>query len=241
MAVYPRVLVAEPDEARRADLLFAALDDGIELDIAATAAEAVARLTDTRRFAAAIIALDLPDEDGLALIARLRASGLRIPLLLTGEAGTEQIVVRALDAGASDVIAYPFRPAVLRARLRAQLRGFAAADGHELALGPYRFDTETRVLRDPATSRNARLTEKEAALLRYLHRAGGRSVGRDELLREVWGYAADANSHTVATHIHRLRRKIELEAGRPRLLANDERGYRLELACQPDAPQPALS
>jgi DNA-binding response OmpR family regulator len=235
-----RVLVVEPDEARRADLLFAALDEGIELDFDTTAEAAAARLAQPHGFVAAIIALTLPDEDGLALIARLRAAGVRMPLLLTVEAQADNIVVRGLDAGASDVIAYPFRPAILRARLRAQLRGFTATDEKELALGGYRFDTESRTLTDPRSSRTTRLTEKESALLRYLHRAGGRAVTREELLREVWGYAPDANSHTVATHIHRLRRKIEQETGGPRFLHNDENGYRLDLAWQPiHAAEPA--
>lgn len=231
-----RILVAEADEARRADLLFAAIDEGVEIEFVATAADAATRLTPAEDFAAAIIALDLPDGDGLTLIARLRAGGLRTPLLLAADQPTDQTVVHALDAGASDLVAYPFRPALLRARLRAQLRGFAAVDERELAIGPYRFDTETKTLRDPRTERPIRLTEKEAALLRYLHRAGGRPVGRDELLREVWGYSPQADSHTVATHIHRLRNKVA--SGGPRLIANDERGYRLEFAWHPQAAQP---
>ncbi len=233
MTARMRVLVAERDEARRADLVFVAMDEGIDVDFATSAAEATAMLAQRQRFAAAIIAVALPDDDGLTLISRLRAAGVRIPLLLAGDVEADNIIVRGLDAGASDVIAYPFRPSVLRARLRAQLRGFATVTERHLSLGPYRFDTEARTLLNPLNNRRAKLTEKETALLRYLHRAGGRSVSRDELLREVWGYAPDASSHTVATHIHRLRRKIEAETGGPHLVANDERGYRLELAWLP--------
>jgi DNA-binding response OmpR family regulator len=233
MADSVRVLVAERDEARRADLVFVALDEGVDVDFATNAAEATAMLAERHRFSAAIIAVELPDDDGLTLIARLRAAGVRIPLLLAGQVDADNIVVRGLDAGASDVIAYPFRSSVLRARLRAQLRTFAAVSERQLRLGPYRFDTEARTLLNPHNYRRTKLTEKETALLRYLHRAGGRSVSRDELLREVWGYAPDASSHTVATHIHRLRRKIEAETGGPHLVANDERGYRLELAWLP--------
>ncbi len=239
-----RILVAEADEARRADLLFAAIDEGVVIEFASTAADAATRLTQANDFAAAVIALELPDGDGLALIARLRAGGLRTPLLLAADQPTDQTVVQALDAGASDLMAYPFRPAVLRARMRAQLRGFAAADDRELAIGPYRFDTETKTLRDPRIERPIRLTEKEAALLRYLHRAGSRPVSRDELLREVWGYSRQAASHTVATHIHRLRTKLAAGALRriadgERLIASDERGYWLDFARPPLAARAA--
>ncbi len=219
-----RVLVADAKEGRRATLASAILDEGVEAVLAVTAAEAEFHLAPPNPFAAAIVALDLPGGDGIALIARLGASGLRIPLLLTANQPEDHIVVRALDAGASDVLAAPFRPALLRGRLRAALRG-PAAEETEFAIGPYRFDTESRMLHDPYRNLQTRLTEKEAALLRYLHRAGNRAVAREELLREVWGYSPLATTHTVATHIHRLRRK--LEAAGPGLFATEERGYRL--------------
>ncbi len=232
-----RVLVADAKEGRRATLASAILDEGVEAVLAATAAEAEFHLAPPNPFAAAIVALDLPGGDGIALIARLGASGLRIPLLLTANQPEDHIVVRALDAGASDVLAAPFRPALLRGRLRAALRGPAAAEETELAIGPYRFDTESRMLHDPYRNLQTRLTEKEAALLRYLHRAGNRPVAREELLREVWGYSPLATTHTVATHIHRLRRK--LEAAGPALFATEERGYRLAPTPLPPAPTPS--
>jgi DNA-binding response OmpR family regulator len=72
-----------------------------------------------------------------------------------------------------------------------------------------------------------RLTEKETAILRYLYRAGAKAVGRDELLQEVWGYNAGVTTHTLETHIYRLRQKIEKDPANASLLVTQDGGYKL--------------
>ena len=139
------------------------------------------------------------------------------------------MVVRCLDAGANDCIARPLRPLELAARLRAQLRQHADSAGAVLAVGPYRFRPAQRELEEAASGRIIRLTATETAMLRFLHRAGGAAVPRPVLLNQVWGYRPGVTTHTVETHIYRLRRKIEPDPYRRSLLLSDEVGYRLNL------------
>jgi DNA-binding response OmpR family regulator len=95
-----------------------------------------------------------------------------------------------------------------------------------LRVGPYAFHPADRLLVD-AKGRKLRLTDKEANILKYLYRAGDKSVTREELLAEVWGYNAGVTTHTLETHVYRLRQKIESEPGNARLLVTEAGGYRL--------------
>lgn len=179
------------------------------------------------RVDAIVVGAELAEEPGIAFCARLRRQGLRLPILLALPMPEEAQIVAGLDAGANDVITLPHRPAEMLARLRAHLRSHAWCEDAVLPLGPYQFRPGTRLLHDSATNRRIRLTDKETSVLKHLLRAGGVPVGRRALLREVWGYAPGASTHTVETHIYRLRRKIEPVAGEITLLLNDGGGYRL--------------
>ena len=167
-------------------------------------------------------------QDGAATCAALRRAGARVPLLVLHDRD-HTMVVRCLEAGADDCLARPLRPLELAARLRAQLRQYDSNDGAALEVGPYRFRPARRELEDIASGRIIRLTGTEAAMLRYLHRARGESVPRPVLLDHVWGYQPGVTTHTVETHIYRLRRKIEPDPRFRRLILCDEAGYRLNL------------
>ena len=183
--------------------------------------------------------------------AALRDHGVRVPIVLVTAASAEEDVVRGLDAGANDYVVKPFRLAEIVARLRAQIRAFESSEDAVLLIGPYHFRPGSRTLTAPVSNREIRLTDKEAAVLKHLYRAGRTPVSRQTLLREIWGYATAASTHTVETHIYRLRRKIEPDAAAARILVNVEGGYRLahergaaiEMAFRPRRapPHPALA
>jgi len=134
--------------------------------------------------------------------------------------------VRALELGADDYITKPFRFAVLLARIRAQLRQHEASEDAIFAIGPYTFRPSSKLLLNPKGSK-VRLTEKETSILRYLYRAGQRPVSRETLLQEVWGYNSGVTTHTLETHIYRLRQKIEKDAAAPAILVTEAGGYKL--------------
>ena len=182
------------------------------------------------RFDALILDVTLPDGDGRDLCASLRRAGMRMPIIMLTGSDDESDVVRGLDAGANDYIAKPFRLAELLARLRAQVRIFENSEDAVFTIGPYTFRPSAKLLQEPVKNRRIRLTEKEAAILKFLYRAGTRPVARQVLLNEVWGYNADVPTHPLETHIYRLRQKIEPDPGNARLLVTEGGGYRLDPA-----------
>ena len=180
------------------------------------------------RYDAVILDVSLPDGDGRDLCAALRRQGMRMPIVMLTGSDEEADVVRGLDAGANDYIAKPFRLAELLARVRAQLRIFENSEDAVFTIGPYTFRPSAKLLQEPAQNRRIRLTEKEAAILKFLYRAGTRPVARQVLLNEVWGYNAAVTTHTLETHIYRLRQKIEPDPANARLLVTEGGGYRLD-------------
>ena len=153
-----------------------------------------------------------------------------MPIIMLTGSDDEADIVRGLDAGANDYIAKPFRLAELLARLRAQVRIFENSEDAVFTIGPYTFRPSAKLLQEPVKNRRIRLTEKEAAILKFLYRAGTRPVARQVLLNEVWGYNANVTTHTLETHIYRLRQKIEPDPGNARLLVTEGGGYRLDPA-----------
>jgi DNA-binding response OmpR family regulator len=182
-----------------------------------------------KRFDAVILDIRLPDGDGCDLCAKLRRQGQQIPIIMLTGSDAETDVVRGLDSGGNDYIAKPFRLNELLARLRAQLRIFENSEDAVFTIGPYTFRPSAKLLEDPARNLRIRLRAKEVGILKFLYRAGTRAVARQVLLNEVWGYNAAAATHTLETHIYRLRQKIEPDPENPRLIVTEgSGGYRLE-------------
>ncbi|MGE0741468.1 MAG: response regulator transcription factor [Hyphomonadaceae bacterium] len=195
---------------------------------ASSAAEGFAAAAEHKP-AAIVLDVSLPDMDGFEACKQLRDQGVKAPIImLTGAAQEEEQQVQGLDAGANDYVLKPFKFSVLLARIRAHLRSHEASEDAVYRIGPYEFRPSVRLLIDPA-QKKIRLTDKEAAILRYLYRSGAKPVGREELLREVWGYNANVTTHTLETHIYRLRQKIEPDAQSPKLLITETGGYRLQV------------
>jgi DNA-binding response OmpR family regulator len=231
------ILIVDDDRALRETLAEQLAVDGEFTAVEAeTAAEAETKLSaPDARFDAVILDIGLPDGDGRDLCARLRRQGMKVPIIILTGADDELDVVRGLESGANDYIAKPFRLAELLARLRAQLRTFENSEDAVFSIGPYMFRPSAKLLQDQARNRRIRLTEKEAAILKFLYRAGSRPVARQVLLNEVWGYNAAVTTHTLETHIYRLRQKIEPDPSNARLLVTEGGGYRLDPVGVPTA------
>lgn len=178
-------------------------------------------------FDAIILDVGLPDLDGREVCRRLRAAGVAAPIIMLTAAAEDADTIQGLEAGANDYVTKPFRLGVLLARLRAQLRQHEASEDAVFTIGPYTFQPGAKLLLDAATKRKIRLTEKEVAILRFLYRAGASAVPRETLLGEVWGYNAGVNTHTLETHIYRLRQKMERDPANAAILVTMPGGYRL--------------
>ncbi len=173
-----------------------------------------------------LLDVDLPDMDGREACRQMRQRGVAAPIIMLTAAGGDEDTVQGLEAGANDYVAKPYKFAVLLARIRAQLRSHEHSEGAVFRLGAYEFRPANKILVD-AQQRKIRLTEKETNILKYLYRAGEKPVSREELLAEVWGYNAGVTTHTLETHVYRLRQKIEADPANARLLLTEAGGYRL--------------
>ena len=230
MAGKPSILIVEDDGVLRETLAEQLADDhdfsvvtAAELDAANTIMNDESRPID-----AVILDIGMPDGDGCHFCSRVRRQGRQIPIIILTGSDSEADVIRGLEAGANDYVVKPFRMNELLARLRAQLRLFESSEDAFFFVGSYRFSPSKRVLQDPAENRRIRLTAKEAAILRFLYRADDRAVARQVLLHEVWGPASAATSHTLETHVYRLRQKMEHDPKHPALLVTENGGYRLQ-------------
>ena len=232
MAVKKRLLLIDDDDDLREELAEQfALYDEFETAGAATATEGI-DLAKNGPFDLILLDVDLPDMLGTEACDIMRKAGVAAPIvMLTGNDGDMNEIL-GLNSGANDYITKPFRFAVLLARLRAHLRSFEQSEEATFKIGPYEFKPAYKRLVPPEDEnghqpRDIRLTEKETNILKYLYRAGGKPVGRDELLHEVWGYNSGVTTHTLETHVYRLRQKIEPEKGIATLLVTEPGGYRL--------------
>ena len=179
-----------------------------------------------------ILDVGLPDMDGRELCKRLRTSGVTIPIIMLTGMDSDADSVLGLDSGANDYVSKPFSFTILLARIRAHFRQYEQSEDAEFDVGPYIFRPSAKLLEMKDGGSKIRLTEKETNILRYLYKAGGKAVGRDELLTEVWGYNSGVTTHTLETHVYRLRQKIEVEPSVSRLLITEPGGYSLQISAR---------
>ncbi|NQV84494.1 MAG: response regulator transcription factor [Rhodospirillales bacterium] len=193
---------------------------------AATAGEALAQAKEDY-FDVILLDVGLPDMDGREVCRLMRRNGVTSPIIMLTGADTDADTILGLDAGANDYITKPFRLGVLLARLRAHIRQHERSDDAVFTIGPYTFQPSNKLLVNNENEKKVRLTDKETAILKYLYRSGAKVVSRDVLLDEVWGYNASVTTHTLETHVYRLRQKIEADPSNALILITEPGGYRL--------------
>jgi DNA-binding response OmpR family regulator len=226
MTTGKKILLVDDDDTLR-DLLSEqlALHEEFRTTEAATGGEALEVAKD-EYFDAILLDVGLPDMNGREVCRLMRRNGVKSPIIMLTGHDTDAEQILGLDAGANDYVVKPFRLNVLLARLRAQLRRHEQSEDAVFTIGQYTFQPANKLLLDPE-ARKVRLTEKETAILKYLYYAGDKVVGRDTLLNEVWGYNAGVTTHTLETHVYRLRQKIEMEPSNAQILVTEPGGYRL--------------
>lgn len=220
-----KILIVDDDELLCDSLLEQfSLYDEFDARAVHTARAGIAALKDDL-FDLAILDVGLPDMDGREACKAMRHDGYAGPvIMLTGQT-SESDTILGLESGANDYVAKPVQFSVLLARIRAHLRQHDHSEAVLLKVGPYTFQPSMKML--VCDDRKVRLTDKESSILKYLYRAGEQVVPREILLREVWGYSAEATTHTVETHIYRLRQKMERNPSRAEILVTEDAGYRL--------------
>ena len=222
------LLIVDDDDLLRRALKeqVAAQKDFSVIDEATSGASAL-QCTAGQVYDVILLDVGLPDADGREVCRQLRAAGVRSPIIMLTAADSDDDAITGLESGANDYVTKPFRMAVLLARLRAHLRQHEKSDDAIFVIGPYKFQPAAKMLMLGDGQKKIRLTEKETAILKFLYRVGNKTVSRETLLGEVWGYNASVTTHTLETHVYRLRQKIETDPDQVRLLITEPGGYRL--------------
>jgi DNA-binding response OmpR family regulator len=173
-----------------------------------------------------LLDIQMPDGNGIDICQRLRRNGFAKPIVMLTAKGAESDIVLGLEAGANDYITKPLRLGELIARIRTQLRQFRARDDARFEIGNLSFVPANKMLHEIGSDRMQALTEKEATILKFLYSAFPNDATKDELLAEVWGFQNGVTTHTLETHIYRLRQKIS-RLTKKQLVLTIEKGYRL--------------
>ena len=221
-----RILLVD-DDADLRQTLVEQLETYPQFDIveAGTANDAI-KVTRERNVDLMILDVGLPDMDGREAVKVLREEGYKSPILMLTGHDTDADQIRGLESGANDYLTKPFRFPVLLARINSALRQHDQSEDVVFTIGPYSFQPSAKLL-EANDGNKVRLTDKETSILKYLYRQGPKTITRDVLLKEVWGYNNRVTTHTLETHIYRLRQKIERDPSNARLLVTEDGGYRL--------------
>ena len=224
-----KILLVDDDELLRDTLIDQfTLHDEFDVEPVATANEAIERVKQEAHIDLVLLDVGLPDMDGRDACKIMRKNGFKSPVIMLTGAASDADTILGLDAGANDYVVKPFKFGVLTARVRAHLRSHEQSEDAVFKIGDYEFRPSVKMLVTPE-DKKIRLTEKETSILKFLYRAGGKPVTRDILLDEVWGYNSGVTTHTLETHVYRLRQKIEPNPSTATLLLTEGGGYRLAL------------
>lgn len=226
MSAKKKIMLIDDDDMLRSTLKeqFSLHDEFIVADAPTATAGIKALKQDSADFV--ILDVNLPDMDGREACKIMRRNGFKGPVLMLTGQGSDSDMILGLDSGANDYVVKPFRFAVLLARVRSHLRQHEHSEDAVFRVGPYTFKPSAKILvRDD--NKKIRLTEKETAIIKFLYRSGEQSVSRETLLADVWGYNAGVSTHTLETHIYRLRQKIERDPSHAEILVTEGGGYKL--------------
>ena len=226
MSSQRKILIVDDDDDLRESLVDQLLLHE-EFDVLSAAKPSIGlELAESERIDLILLDVDMPELDGREMCKKLRRAGFKSPIIMLTGQDSDAHTILGLAAGANDYVTKPFRFAVLLARIRSQLRQHEQSEDAVFAIRPYSFKPASKLLVDES-ERKIRLTEKETSILKFLYRAGEKVVTRDVLLHEVWGYNAKVTTHTLETHIYRLRQKIETDPSQSELLLTEAGGYKL--------------
>jgi DNA-binding response OmpR family regulator len=221
------ILIVEDDtDFRRTLAEQLRLHEEFDVEEAGTGAAALAG-AEKNNYNAILLDVGLPDMDGRDVCRLLRRKGVHAPVIMLTALDGDADTVLGLDSGANDYVTKPFRLGVLLARLRAHIRQHEMSEDASFSVGPYMFRPAIKVLQRNDGRKDISLSDKENAILKQLYRAGDTAVTCEALYADIWDHSAALMTHTLQTHIYRLRQKIEENPSEPQILLSEHGGYRL--------------
>jgi DNA-binding response OmpR family regulator len=221
-----RILVVGDDNLLRSVLIEQLGFEGVKyLAEAATAADIFIQI-DTLMPELILLDVQLPDGNGFEICARLRQSSFDKPILMLTGQDNESDIIKGLEVGANDCIAKPMRIGEVLGRIKEQLRLYRSSGEVRLMIGDSDFLPADKTVTDNLSGKIITLTEKETLILKKLFRDWPADVSKDNLLLEVWGMQPDISTHTLETHIYRLRQKLTRISSQ-QIINTTEQGYQL--------------
>ena len=221
-----RLLVVNDDAFLRATLTEQFAAEGFDEVYEAETLIATFREIDLRNPDLIILDTRLPDGNGIEICRRLRERGFTKPIIMLTGQNAEQDIISSLEAGANDYVIKPMRLGELLARVKSQLWQHKALDTARFSIGGLSFLPANKLLKSGDENCKVILTEKESTVLKYLYHTHPNFVTKEELLAEVWGIQNGLSTHTVETHIYRLRQKIR-RLTKNNIILTGMRGYSL--------------
>ena len=164
--------------------------------------------------------------NGYNFIKSLRLAGFKKPIIMLINQNNNLDIADDQNRKADEYINKPFRYPVLLKSIETQLHKFKKSENTKYSIGNYIFKPKSKIL-ESNKKRSIRLTEKENNILKFLYKHIGNIVSRETLLHEVWGYNSKVTTHTLETHIYRLRQKIEDDPSEACFLITETGGYKL--------------
>jgi two-component system, OmpR family, response regulator QseB len=219
-----RILLAE-DNLSLGDALRAGLRlTGFQVDWVQDGV-AASRECKANAYAAMVLDIGLPRQDGLAVLAEIRALKILTPVLMLTARDAPEDIAKALDGGADDYVVKPVDIQVLAARLRALVRRASGLADEALQVGELRLHTASRMV--SMGNVNVAVNGKEFEILQALMLAGGRILSRESLARHIYAWGEEVDSNAVEVHVHHLRKKLG-EKGRAYLATVRGVGYQIK-------------
>ena len=173
-----------------------------------------------------LLDVNIPDGSGIEFCRLLRQNGFVKPVIMIVENSNENDSIDSLNAGANDYIIKPIRLSELFTRIKFQYEQHCSIEPESFVIGLIEFIPENKTLSIKGKSKKISLTEKETLILNVLFRSYPSPVHKDVLLKEVWGFQTGLSTHTLETHIYRLRHKIK-ELTQVTFILTKENGYGL--------------
>ncbi len=224
----PRLLIVDADAYLRANLRQQFFAEGFQNIFDAGSVTGLNATLEDANPDLILLDLQMPDCNGVEICKRFRSNGFVKPIVMLTDKNAESDIIEGLKAGANDYVIKPIRMGDLLARINMQLRHFKVSDDVRFELAGLNFVPANKILYKIGCARTQVLTEKETKILQVLHCAFPDSVTKGELLTEVWGMRDGLTTHTLETHIYRLRQKIGRLTETP-IVVTTENGYKLQL------------
>lgn len=173
-----------------------------------------------------LLNFQMPESISIDICRKLRRNGFSKSIVMLIAKGADNAIALGLEAGADDYITKPFRMVELLALIRSQLCRLQKNDDMRFEIGSLSFAPANKTLSEIGSESMLTLTEKETTILKFLYQAFPNDISKAQILAEIWGFKNTVSTHTLETHIYRLRQKITQLTDKQVVLTT-EKGYRL--------------